>query len=379
MVSERLLSRLKRIDWDFCGTFSESPFSTIHWHPARFVSQLPAAFIGVLSEPGQTVLDPFMGSGTTLVEAQRLGLRSIGIDIGYISCLIARAKTCSLPSVTIKAVLNDLLFDAVRAVKSRSQNSPVPKGVQADKWYTKRVQKDLSRIWRLVTSYHGVDRILSEAAFSATLLPVCRETRHWGYVCDNSTPKSDHEGNVLEHYCKTLNALKRAYEERDSDMSSRSGQRVKIEKAKVIAGDCKEVLKSVPGQSVDIVVTSPPYFGVSDYIKSQRLSMEWFGYSVEPLRQKEIGARSKRHRKRALDEYIQEIHEALSGIRACLKPGGALILIVGQSSARTPIMTKVKNTLRQLGFDLCLEINRRVSSQRRQAPSIQDEHVFVCR
>src|SRR4051812_16843478 len=87
MLKSSLLSRLRNIDWDFSGSFSESPFSAIHFHPGRFASQLPASLIGLLSEPGDIVLDPFMGSGTTLVEAQRLGRQSIGIDINPVACL----------------------------------------------------------------------------------------------------------------------------------------------------------------------------------------------------------------------------------------------------------------------------------------------------
>ena len=100
-LTTRLISRLKRIDWDFAGSQSESQFSTLHWHPARFASQLPTSLIGVLSGPGQTILDPFMGSGTTLVEAQRLGRRAIGIDVNPISYMISEAKTLQLSSSTI--------------------------------------------------------------------------------------------------------------------------------------------------------------------------------------------------------------------------------------------------------------------------------------
>src|SRR2546426_501078 len=108
MLSPHLISRLRKIDWDFAGSQSESPFSAIHWHPARFASQLPTTLIGLLSEPGQMVLDPFAGSGTTLVEAQRLSRRSIGIDLSPIACMIARAKTLALPASEIKAIAAEL-------------------------------------------------------------------------------------------------------------------------------------------------------------------------------------------------------------------------------------------------------------------------------
>src|SRR5688572_125646 len=81
MINTHLRYRQERVDWDFAGEYSESLFSSIHWHPSRFASQIPATLIGLLSLPGESVLDPFVGSGTTLVEAQRLNRPSIGVDL----------------------------------------------------------------------------------------------------------------------------------------------------------------------------------------------------------------------------------------------------------------------------------------------------------
>src|SRR4051794_20443194 len=107
MVSQRLISRLRKVDWDFSGSYSDSPFSAIHWYPGRFASQIPATLVGLLAQRGELVLDPFVGSGTTLVEAQRLGCCSIGIDINPVSCRIARAKTLSLPSAAVAVLIED--------------------------------------------------------------------------------------------------------------------------------------------------------------------------------------------------------------------------------------------------------------------------------
>src|SRR4051812_27393641 len=101
MLSERLISRIRGIDWDFAGSYSESPFSAIHWHPARFASQVPAAILGLLSKEGDVVLDPFVGSGTMLVEAQRLGRIAIGMDLNPVACLIAKSKTLAIPSTKV--------------------------------------------------------------------------------------------------------------------------------------------------------------------------------------------------------------------------------------------------------------------------------------
>ena len=384
MSNPRLISRLRKIDWDFAGELSESPFSAIHWYPGRFASQLPAALIGLLSEPGDLVLDPFSGSGTTLVEAQRLGRRSIGIDLNPISCVTARAKLLPMPAERIVRAISEIRDDASASLSNELVSvtafqslTSIPSAVQVSKWYARRVSEDLGLLWKLVNSYSGTKRVLANAAFSAILLPVCRETRHWGYVCDNSNPKSDHEANVLEQFSRVLDRFEAAYAERDAEFLARNGDVSNICDANVICADALEELKRTTSSSIDLVVTSPPYFGVADYVKSQRLSMEWFGHEIESFRLQEVGARSKRHRKTACHDYLEEISQVFSEVRRCLRGDGFCAVFMGESSTRSTILTKIKESLESCGFELKLDLNRRVSSQRRQAPSIKGEHLFL--
>jgi DNA methylase len=62
-------------------------------YPARFSSVLVQNVIGALSEPGDLILDPFMGSGTTLVEALAQGRSAIGADISSLATFVSQAKT----------------------------------------------------------------------------------------------------------------------------------------------------------------------------------------------------------------------------------------------------------------------------------------------
>lgn len=60
-------------------------------HSAAFPQSLPEWFIKLFSDPGDTVLDPFVGSGTTLKAAHELGRNSIGIDLSREYCDMAEA------------------------------------------------------------------------------------------------------------------------------------------------------------------------------------------------------------------------------------------------------------------------------------------------
>jgi DNA modification methylase len=377
---------LSGIDWDFTGSFSDSAFSRVHWHPGRFVSQIPATLIGLLSAPGDCVLDVFCGSGTTLVEAQRLGRRSIGFDLNPVSVMVCKAKTLPVSARRLGTVIETIIEDARVRLESPllverppDPTRPIPEGVQRTKWYTRRVMEDLTALWQVIGTYGKSKRLLAEASFSAILLPVCRETRHWGYVCDNTRPLDNRSGDVFAEYVKVLRRLQAAYQARDEDRLERLSRVGSIERAVVTQGDSQRLVQTLGPASIDLVITSPPYEGVCDYVKSQRLSMEWFGQDIEPLRSMEIGARSKRHRGSAHAEYLEGLEVVFAGMLRALKPGGYAAIVVGQSESRKGTVSHIRRCAEAVGFSIAVDMNRTVTSQRRQAPSIHDEHTVLLR
>src|SRR5262249_23713667 len=150
--------------------------------------------------------------GTTAVEAQRLSRRSVGIEINPVAALMARAKTINKSASHIKRLLDRIRL----GVRQTTRRASIPPSVQAKKWYTERTLNDLRRLRYFITELNGDSRLIAETAFSAILLPVCRETRHWGYVCDNTAPKGDYERDVLDAFERVLDQFQAAYQERDA-------------------------------------------------------------------------------------------------------------------------------------------------------------------
>ena len=378
MLSKHLISRLERIDWDFAGTASDSPFSPLHWHPARLPAQVAATFIGLLSDPDELVLDPFLGSGTTAIEAQRLGRTAIGFDLNPISCLISKAKTLPIRAATVTAItlrLKEAADEALgTSLLSAASQAQRPATVQ-EKWYTSRVLFDLSRLWSRISSLRAFDKLMAQMAFSAILLPVCRETRHWGYVCDNSKPIEKHEGDVLAEFCRVLDRMVVAYRERD--VSSQNLGINSISRARITCIDCRVGMQKLKTGSVKLVVTSPPYFGVSDYVKSQRLSMEWFGLEIEPLRLLEIGARSKRHRQTALQDYLTEMRSVFLAMHQAIRKDGACIIVLGESSKRASYIDEFNQALRGCGYTIAYKTTRNISPRRRQYAHMETETITI--
>ena len=109
------LSPLLESDLDFHGTSGKIASHGWHPFPAKFPPQLPGFFIEELTRPGDLVLDPMMGSGTTLVEAVRRDRRAAGRDIDPLAILIAEAKLSPIPAV--KAV--EIGFRVIESAKAK--------------------------------------------------------------------------------------------------------------------------------------------------------------------------------------------------------------------------------------------------------------------
>ncbi len=165
------------MDWDYAGDQSDSRFSALHFYPGRFISQIPAALIGSLSNAGDRVLDPYCGSGTTVLEAQRLGRPAVGIDINPTATLIGRAKSLSVSATRLRSVLTAHLQRILSERLSSGSSSgierySIPGAVQGAKWYHPATLFELSFLWNYIKNCSGVIKHVLEFCFSSTLMPL---------------------------------------------------------------------------------------------------------------------------------------------------------------------------------------------------------------
>jgi len=124
---------LDSVDWDFNDAVANTGTHSIHPYPAKFIPQIPRNLIK-LFHPGDSsvVLDPFCGSGTTLVESIDLGLNAWGIDVNPLACLIARVKTTPLP-VKFYGIAKRVIY---KAKEQLSKNTVlVPPIPRLDHWF----------------------------------------------------------------------------------------------------------------------------------------------------------------------------------------------------------------------------------------------------
>ncbi len=173
--------------------------------------------------------------------------------------------------------------------------------------------------------------------------------------------------NSIEELCS-------AYEERDR----RRGKAIQsLPRAEFECGDAAQVLRKYPKEHFSLVVCSPPYFGVVDYVKAQRLTMEWFEQDIQAFRQLETGARSKRHRLKAYDEYISDVRSVFTEVARVLHQGSYCCVVLGQSGKRKETIPHLIDVLTDAGLETQLQLARDVALRRRQRPHISDETLLI--
>ncbi|MDE0008905.1 MAG: site-specific DNA-methyltransferase, partial [Gammaproteobacteria bacterium] len=173
------LRMLLDADLGFHGTNTNQGAHGWHPFPAKFPPQLPAHFIQGLTESGDTVLDPMLGSGTTLVEAARLGRHAIGCDIDPLARLIAGAKLAPLPTDLAMATGMEILERA----KLRHADDNGALAAECDRrfdaktreflnyWFSESVQRELLALLMEVEALaNDVARRYFQVVFSSTII-----------------------------------------------------------------------------------------------------------------------------------------------------------------------------------------------------------------
>ena len=251
----------------------------IHKFPAKFFPELPRYLIRKYSEPGNYVLDPMCGSGTTVLEAllnKRIG---IGIDIDSIALLITKVKTTPIASEPLDTA-RKLLEQQIRKLDESAEYNPsIPEFHYRDNWFrsfvlrelgiikdsihTIRNQKNISHLENIVDFFQVIMSSIIRDASNAD--PHCTRTVLRKKVRKNILP-----GDTLKKFSQRL-----------------SLQIHEMKQLTEILSDSEYFHAHTPGgtalatelcdDSIDLAVTSPPYINAVDYPRTHQLEMYWLG------------------------------------------------------------------------------------------------------
>ena len=270
----------------------------------KFHPQLIRALLNILAiKPGHIVLDPMAGSSTVAVEANLLGIDAISVDLSPFCELMGKVKTFAL----------DIDFEILESIAIN------PKTI------LERLAKERIPEY-FVNNKNSEKRKYYEIVLLAFLDTMGFSDRSKSSI-ENLFPR------VLDRYISTIKHFYVAKKEMDLD----------IGKSKILQGSVLNL--PMNDDSVDAVITSPPYSFAIDYLKNDRSQLEYLGYSLENMREGMIGLQG-RGIENKLKIYFDQMDRALGEMKRVAKKNAPIVIIIGTNDIQTGGVNLQENIVR---------------------------------
>lgn len=363
-------TRLSGVDWSFSGRKSGSKLERIHPYPAKFIPDLPATLLEVLPiEQGTCVLDPFVGSGTTLVECQRRGIASVGIDLNPIACLLSRVKTSPTPV--------DIVQSALHAVQHASEilSPAIPAIPNLDHWFLPAIQNEVAALVEAIDSEPEHLKDVLQMSLSSILVKVSNQESDTRYA---AVHKSLALGDVYRLFLKSAANLAAALNERSYNLTP----------SRVIEMDATKLTAKEVGLPVGAVITSPPYPNAYEYWLYHKYRMWWLGHDPLAVKKDEIGARAHFFgaNPHTSDNFSAQMAELFSSFESVLVPRGFVCFVVGRSKIHGEIIDNgklIEGIAHRRGYKTEFRTERVIAANRKSFnlshANIKTETVLVLR
>ena len=258
----------------------------------KFHPQLIRALLNILKiNSNHIVLDPMAGSSTVAVEANILGIDSISVDLNPFCQLIGTVKTFALD---LNTDILESIITSPKQILKKLNKCTVPKFFKTNKdkkkhYYEIMLLAFLDAMGFANRSSHSIDKLFPR---------------------------------VLERYILTIKHFQKAREKTN----------INIGKSKIIQGSALNL--PINNDSVDAIITSPPYSFAIDYLQNDQPQLEYLGYNIENLKKEMIGLQG-RGIKNKLEIYFNQIDQALSEMKRVSKKNAPIVIIIGTNDIQT--------------------------------------------
>lgn len=303
-----------------------------HAYPARLHPEAGRLLIAAL--PGETLADPFCGGGTLLVEGLIAGRKVYGSDLNPVATLVSIARTALLSSEQLERLQCEL--DEVHriAAQAMDENRHVflhPAILKYKSWYKPNCFNELACLFDAIRQSTSELKPLMQAVFSSL-------------VVKYSLRASDTSNKVVYIPRKNGVVLK-AFKEKSKEYVAQLAELQKLvppatQPAQISLADARH-----PGfESVDTIITSPPYPGTYDYLPLQQLRQAWF--DLDMRENEEIGSRRAfKQVKAAYERWLKDTDRWVEACAKALVPGGHLAVVVGEGMQAGKTLRVAKPTL----------------------------------
>jgi len=303
----------------------------------KFHPQMIRALLNIMGiKPGDIVLDPMSGSATLSVEANLLGIDSIAVDISPFCCLMGRVKTFALNLDNKK--LNKI-FEERERICAKINKEKIPS------YFISKSNNE------------GDDRYYYEIALLAYLDAM-------GFARRSSKSLSSLFPVVLNRYITIISNFQLAREKLG----------IQIGKSQIIEGNALNL--PLEDNSIDGVITSPPYSFAIDYVENDRPQLEYLGCNPDKLKKEMIGLVGRGINEK-LEIYFKMLERVLKELTRVTKKKSKIIFIVGTNDIQTKgvrLETKIKDLAEEQRLKFLFEILKPIKGLQN---TMKEEYILV--
>ncbi len=331
----------------------------IHPFPARMAPGIALEALGESDTPLR-VLDPMVGSGTVLAVARANGHRAFGVDLDPLAVLLANVWTRTVDGERVTDKAEEVLARARFAFGPLSSGRAYPSGSDEETrkfiryWFDAYARRQLTALATVIGRVRdAATRDTLWCAFSRLII-----TKSAGASLAMDLSHSRPHRKFTHAPVKPFNRFMTAVRTVVSNCPQRGSGTVGPPTV-VKLGDARKL--DIEDESIDLVLTSPPYLNAIDYLRCSKFSLVWMGYNVSELRQirgdsvgaealseqaseaewvkmliRQLGlkpALSNRHHG-LLARYVWDIGQMMAEVSRVLRVGGRAVYVVGDSTVR---------------------------------------------
>jgi DNA modification methylase len=395
--------QLSSIPIDYSWSFSDKTIKDTSYithgyytYPAKFIPQLAERLIKENSNEGDIVIDPFMGSGTTVVEAIVHRRVSIGTDINEIAYLLAKVKTTPIANSLLADEFYNLEKDLSKRLNGEFnlyiQNAlkNTPQNERIDYWFLPQQKEKLSVILDRIIE---IDNLDVKDFFLITFAQILKSCSIW--LQKSVKPTRDLKKKIydpVELFLIQSKKMIRKHYEFGRILNSQI--KANIDKFRNI--QCSDS-RNVPcdTEQATLIVTSPPYVTSYEYADLHQLPSLWFGYldELSKFRKKFIGSAYKNRenvnlksnladnivlnlknkKQNEVKNYFADMLETFEEIKRVLKKGGRACIVIGNTEFQGVKILNAevfKEQFENIGFKTHDVIKREIPSK--MLPSTRD-------
>jgi len=327
--------------WDIEATSRQLSYAS---HGAfRYFGKFPPPvaryLIEQLSEPGEIVIDPMCGSGTTGVESLLLDRRAALSDVNPLAVLISKVKTQPIEVDELSEAGSRILS----AYKPLSPNGAAftPVGLRnPDHWFLPETSDSLRGLRALIElEEETVVRDALWVAFASTVRRASRATTQQGRLfLDVDSALSD----VTSFFEKRIRLLADCLQWLGSVTPD-------------VTVDCSDVRESVSTSPAQLLILHPPYFNSYRYSAVNSLELAWLGIDQRAVRGHEVREFFKVGKKENATKYVDDMVTALGQAAERVGSGGHLALMIGDTRLQGDYVRVIKPVLERISTSLILE------------------------